>query len=156
MKRLLTTVFLLMLAQTAAGEVLDTRVQLQQKSTATFYVSVSVGDLAIGDLLVDTGSSYVALNRETFKRLQAVDHPQFVKQLEAVMADGSEAVVPVYRIARLMLGNSCVVRDVEAAVLPSGARNILGMSALQKASPFAISVTPPILTLSECALPFNA
>jgi hypothetical protein len=39
---------------------------------------------------------------------------------------------------------------VEAAILPSGTRNILGMSALHKASPFTISTTPPTLTLNNC------
>ncbi len=144
-------VLLFLAVQPLLAGTLDTRLVLQQKETSTFYVEGVVDGVSIGELLVDTGSGYIALNRTTFNRLKAEKTPRFVRKLDAVMADGSEAEVPVYRFSSLELGGRCVIRDVEAAVLPYATRNILGMSALQKASPFTISVMPPELTLSNCA-----
>jgi predicted aspartyl protease len=158
MTRASTTLFslLILVARPILADGPDVRIALQPKSTSTYYVMGAVDGLAIGELLLDTGSGYVALNRETFDRLKAHQRPRFVKTLDAVMADGSEARVPVYHLARLELGETCIIRDVEAAILPSGSRNILGMSALHKASPFTISVSPPALTLSNCTGGFSA
>ena len=72
------------------------------------------------------------------------------KKIAAVMADGSETVVPVYRLASLKLGDGCIIRDVEAAVMPGTTTNILGLSALKKAAPFTLSLTPPALALTNC------
>jgi hypothetical protein len=70
--------------------------------------------------------------------------------LQGVLADGSELEVPVYAITRVGIGGSCWLHDVEAAVFPGTSRQILGLSALRKASPFIFSVTPPALVLSRC------
>jgi hypothetical protein len=67
-----------------------------------------------------------------------------------VMADGSETVVSVYRLATLKLGNNCIIQDVEAAVMPGATPNILGLNALKKAAPFSMSLSPPTLTLAGC------
>ena len=152
MKRRVTVLFSLLVlsGKPLLADEAPVQIALQQKGTSTFYVTGTVDGLAIGELLLDTGSGYVALNRETFDRLKAHQRPRFVKRLDAVMADGSEAQVSVYHLARLELGETCVIHNVEAAILPSGSRNILGMSALHKASPFTISVSPPALTLSNC------
>ena len=131
------------------AETLGTRLALQKTETSTFCVEAVVDGVSIGELLVDTGSGYIALNRRTFNRLKADKTPRFVRKLDAVMADGSEAEVPLYRFSQLELGGRCVIRDVEAAVLPHATRKILGMNALQKVSPFTIAVTSPELTLSN-------
>jgi hypothetical protein len=73
-----------------------------------------------------------------------------VKQLRAVLANGSELIIPVYAINQLRIGN-CTIRNVEAAVFPARTRQILGLSALNKAAPFTFSVSPPELVLSNCA-----
>ena len=66
------------------------------------------------------------------------------------MADGSRRIIPIYRVAKLTLGDDCVLRDVEAAVFPQRTRLILGLSALEKTAPFIFSTNPPVLELSNC------
>jgi predicted aspartyl protease len=132
----------------AAG--VDTSVPMHEKGAATYYVSVSVNERVVSDFLVDTGSGYVTINKKILKQLMHEDGAVFVKKIAAVMADGSETVVPVYRLASLKLGDGCIIRDVEAAVLPGTTTNILGLSALKKAAPFTLSLTPPVLALTNC------
>jgi predicted aspartyl protease len=134
----------------AAG--VDATVPMHEKDAATYYVSVSINDNASSDFLVDTGSGYVTINSKILSELLREQGTVFVKEIAAVMADGSETVVPVYRLASLKLGNSCVIRDVEAAVFPGSTRNILGLSALKKAAPFTLSTTPPVLALTNCSM----
>ena len=135
----------------AAGGV-DATVPMHEKGASTYYVSVSINDRVSSDFLVDTGSGYVTINSEILGELMREQGTVFVKEIAAVMADGSETVVPVYRLASLNLGNNCVIRDVEAAVLPGTTRNILGLSALKKAAPFTLSTTPPALALTNCSM----
>jgi predicted aspartyl protease len=129
----------------------NARIPMHDKGYATYYVSGALNDTATRDFLVDTGSGYVAINRQTLKELEGGENITFVKEISAVMADGSETVVPIYRIARLKLGANCTIEDVEAAVMPGHTPNILGLSALKKAAPFAMSVDPPTLTLTSCS-----
>jgi hypothetical protein len=48
----------------------------------------------------------------------------------------SAGTVPIYRLAAITIGNDCHFHNVEAAVFPGDTRNILGLSALNKACPF--------------------
>jgi predicted aspartyl protease len=143
-----TTALFYTLGSVAAG--VDATVPMHEKGAATYYVSVSINDKISSDFLVDTGSGYVTINSEILGQLMREQGAVLVKKIAAVMADGSETVVPVYRLASLKLGNSCIIRDVEAAVLPGATRNILGLSALKKAAPFTLSTTPPALALTNC------
>ena len=129
----------------------DTHIPLHDKGLATYYVSGSINDTVTRDFLVDTGSGYVAINRDTLKELEGNGNLELVKKISAVMADGSETVVPVYRIASLKLGDNCNLQDIDAAVMPGTTPNILGLSALRKAAPFAMSVDPPTLRLTSCS-----
>jgi len=125
-------------------------IPLHSKGTATFYVSGSIDEVIESDFLVDTGSGYVTIDPDTLTRLRRKGSAKFVRKISAVLADGSETVVPVYRLAALKLGGSCTIQNVEAAVIPGSNAHILGLSALGKAAPFAISLDPPTLTLSGC------
>lgn len=131
-------------------------VPLHGTDAGTFYVAMSIAGHSAGDFLVDTGSSYVAIDRNTLQRVRKTGTVELVKHITAVMADGSETAVPVYRLSRLTIGTDCVLDDIEAAVLPNQTRNILGLSALRKAAPFSISLDPPQLMLSGCMLPVAA
>lgn len=129
----------------------DIHVPMHNKGATTFYVSGFINDRVASDFLVDTGSGYVTINKKTLKKLKRDGSADFVKKISAVMADGSATVVSVYRIATLRFGDNCIIRDVEAAVMPGSTPNILGLSALKKAAPFAMSVTtPPTLRLTDC------
>lgn len=150
----LAQLFMLGVGHMAAAPAADTvNVPLQRTDAGTFYVATSVAGHRADDFLVDTGSSYVAVGRSTLQRIRKTGEAVLVKHITAVMADGSETAVPVYRLSRLTIGANCVLDDIEAAVLPNQTRNILGLSALKKAAPFAISLDPPMLMLSGCITP---
>jgi hypothetical protein len=137
---------LITLGSASAGE-FATRVSMQEKSAATFYVPAYIQGAGATELMVDTGSGYVltALKRQGSAR--------YVKDLQGILADGSKLVVPVYALASIKIGSNCWLHDIEAAVFPGTSRQILGLSALRKAAPFIFSVDPPSLALSHCAAP---
>lgn len=126
-------------------------VPMTDQGASTFYVDVFLKGIGLTEFLVDTGSSYMTINEETLKTLKQEDQATYVKELTGVLADGSEQVVPVYRIKAMRIGESCALTDVKAAVFPGRTRNILGLSALRAAAPFVFSVEPPTLELSNCA-----
>ena len=101
-------------------------------------------------MLVDTGSAYSVINEETLASLNSKGRAHFVKKLRGTMADGSERVVPLYRIEAINLGGNCVIKDIHAAILPGKARQIIGISTLMRAAPFAMSFDPPMLSLNQC------
>jgi predicted aspartyl protease len=125
-------------------------VPMHDKGLATYYVHAQIADLGISEFMVDTGSGYLTINEQTLIALQERQQARYVKQLRAVLANGSELIIPVYAINQLRIGN-CTIRNVEAAVFPARTRQILGLSALNKAAPFTFSVDPPELMLSNCA-----
>jgi len=126
------------------------QIPMHTRGTVTYYVSGFINNTVSSDFLVDTGSGYVTINSKTLEKLNQRSGTEFVKKISAVMADGSEKVVPVYRLASLRLGDGCVIQNIEAAVMPGAMPNILGLSALKKAAPFSISMAPPTLTLTGC------
>lgn len=132
-----------------AGE-FDVTVPMHDKGRATYYVNAQVADLGASEFMVDTGSGYVTINEQTLNALQERKQAQYVKELRAILANGSELVIPVYAINQLRIGG-CTIHNVEAAVFPARTRQILGLSALNKAAPFTFSVDPPELVLSNCA-----
>ena len=143
-------VALCVMAPTASAAQFGTTVPMSKKGTATYYVQVEFDGLAGNDLMVDTGSDYVTINRATFESLQKEGKVDYVKQVGGVMANGSNINVPIYRIENLNIGCCCIVHDVEAAVFENTERQILGLSALKKVAPFALSLDPAHLILSDC------
>lgn len=117
---------------------------------STFYVNVQAIGTALEPFLVDTGSSYTAINEGLLAQLVEARQAEYLKDLRGTLADGSTQVVPLYRIKSLMVGERCLLSDVRAAVFPGKTRNILGLSALRMAAPFGFSFDPPRLTLSHC------
>jgi predicted aspartyl protease len=122
---------------------------------STYYVNAHVADLGASEFMVDTGSGYMTINQQTLSALQERKQVQYVKELRAILANGTEFVIPVYTINELRIG-TCTLRNVEAAVFPARTRQILGLSALNKAAPFTFSVDPPELVLSNCAMSKDA
>lgn len=143
-------VILMAVPFTAIADESDVTVPMYEKGLATYYVQAQITDLASGEFMVDTGSGYLTINEHTLKALKARNQAQYVKQLRAVLANGAELIIPVYRINEFRIG-ACVIHNVDAAVFPARTRQILGLSALNKAAPFTFSVDPPELLLSNCA-----
>lgn len=129
---------------------LITPVPMTLKGSKTFYVSGWMAGIESTEFMVDTGSSYMTINQVTLARLQ--DHTQvdYLRDLTGILANGDEIVMPVYRIPKIVLGESCELIDIEAVVFPGNTRQILGLSVLRKAAPFMFSVDPPELQLSNC------
>jgi predicted aspartyl protease len=134
----------------------DVTVPMHDKGLATYYVNAQLADdLGTSEFMVDTGSGYLTINEQTLIALQERKQAQYVKELRAILANGTELIIPVYAIHQLRIG-SCTIRNVEAAVFPARTRQILGLSALNKAAPFTFSVDPPKLVLSNCAQSVDA
>lgn len=125
-------------------------IPMNQKRLATYYVEASMLGSGNVEFMVDTGAGYTTINENTLARLMAADNAVYIGELTGVMADGSQHRLPVYRIKHLVLGDDCVLIDVEAAVFPQDTRMLLGLSALAKAAPFVFSTNPPRLSLSNC------
>ena len=134
----------------ARGTEFMTRVTMHEKSSSTFYVPAEIEGYGRVELMVDTGSSYMTINEQTLDVLKRAGRAHYVKQLQGTLADGSEMTVPVYAVGRIRIGENCWLSDVEAAVFAGNARQILGLSALRRATPFIFSVDPPSLALSQC------
>jgi len=126
------------------------QIQLKTIGTSTFYVDSEIEGYGQASLLVDTGSGYSTISETTLSQLRDTGDAVYLKKLEGVMANGSKMIVPVYRISSVVLANKCLIRDIEVAVFPAGTREILGLSALRKVTPFTFSLTPPSITLSNC------
>ncbi len=141
------------MSASALADRFDTKVPMRDNGASTFYVDSYLSGLGAMEMMVDTGSGYLAINEVALKSLSAEGKATYVKQLRGVLANGKEMVVPVYRIESLRIGKECWIHDVQAAVFPGKTRLILGLSALSKASPFIFETDPPQLTLSNCGKP---
>ena len=154
MKTLLLAVLAAACAFPAFGGQFDKHVPIATRGASTYYVQGNIEGYGLAPLLVDTGSGYSTIDKDTFVILEQKGHTKFIKKLRGIMADGSHKIVPIYRISSINLGGECLVRDVEVAVFPAKTRLILGLSALRKVAPFAFSLDdPPSLMLSNCQQP---
>ncbi len=147
--RLLVLCSLLMFS-TAAVQAEQQRLPLSHKSSGTLYVQTQLGSSEITGWLVDTGSDYSVIDKASVDRLLAAGQAHFLKNLRAKLADGSERIIPLYRVDKLQLAGHCELRNVKVAVLPKSSRRIMGLSALRQLAPFSVSFDPPMLTVSGC------
>lgn len=134
----------------AAAERFTHSAEMRRVESGNYYVHGIFGTGVETDLLVDTGSGYVALTRGTFARIKDLPGVTYLRNIAGSMANGKQLNVAVYRVASLKLGDNCVLTDVEVAVMPGATRDILGLSALRKVEPFALQLEPPVLYLSSC------
>lgn len=128
----------------------DLSLPMWQQGMGGYYVRGVFGGGIESELLVDTGSSYVVLSRDTFNRLKRDRAMTFQRTIRGTTAAGRVMKADVYSISRLTLGGDCVLRNVEAVTLPSADRDILGLSALRRLQPFALQFEPAALTVSAC------
>lgn len=140
----------LTVAGKAVAEDFDTLIPMRHGDAATFYVDGHVEGAGAMEFMVDTGSGYLTINEQTLAALQRSGGVTFRRNLRGVLADGSTLMVKVYMLDSINIGGRCRLNNVEAAVFPGNTRQILGLSALRKASPFVFSFEPPSLSLSNC------
>ncbi len=127
------------------------QVSLHATGAGSYTVTGKLGGVS-GEFLLDTGASMITVSREFFEDMSNHSRPKLARQVAARLASGRVRTVDVYELPALELGSDCVVGPVEVAVMPRGGRNLLGMSALTQAAPFAVSASPPVLALSACSL----
>ena len=128
-------------------------IDLRQHDAGTLYLRGQLGNGLETELLLDTGSTYVALSRDTFAKLEGQPGVEHLRDIQGTMAAGRRLRVPVYRLPTLTIGTGCVLHDIEVAVMPGGGRDILGLSALSQMQPFTLSMDPPRLRFARCAPP---
>jgi predicted aspartyl protease len=126
------------------------RLNLSKSNGNTLYASALLADKVVASFMIDTGSSVVVINQKTFDKIKAVGGT-IVKtsQMGARLANGQVRLIQRYRIETLSLSKDCAFKNVEVAVMKNG-NNILGMSVLTTAAPFAIFSQPDQLGLSQC------
>ncbi|AKH21978.1 retropepsin-like aspartic protease family protein [Sedimenticola thiotaurini] len=140
----------LLISSTVAAEDFGTSIPMRAGNATTYYVKAAVGDLEAMDFMVDTGSGYTTINEQTLGELEQNQQAEYLRELRGILANGTELVVPVYRLTRINIGGGCQLDNIEAAVFPGNTRQILGLSALKQAGPFIFSFDPPNLILSNC------
>lgn len=150
MKKLLSLLIVLV-SPWAGADTEQQMIPMQTYGASTYYINSEILGAGQYSMLVDTGSAYSVINEETLASLNSKGQAYFVKNLRGKMADGSEKVVPLYRIAAINLGGNCLIKDIHAAILPGKTRQIIGISTLMRAAPFAMSFDPPMLSLNQCA-----
>jgi predicted aspartyl protease len=133
----------------ASGTSFNT-IAMHQKNTDTYYVKGIIADSINTEFMVDTGSGYVVINRNTLQKITNKGQAEYVKTITGILADGRERHVPIWKISTLSIGDSCKLENVEVAVFEGKTRQILGLRALKQAGPFTMSFEPPELTLTSC------
>lgn len=142
---------ILIASPSQADEAFTFELALTEHDTGTLYLHGMLGDGVETELLVDTGSSYVALTAATFRRLRRLGGATHVRDVRGAMAAGRSMKIAIYRVPALALGGECTLHDVEVAVMPNATRDILGLSALRRMQPFAVSMAPARLLFSQCS-----
>jgi predicted aspartyl protease len=146
--------FTFLLASTSlfAGHttVLNALIPMYEKGASTYYIKGGIRGLGDTEFMVDTGSGYVTINEHTLAILKRKGQATYVKKILARLADGQKQIYPVYLLNTIRLGKNCILKNIEAAVLPGKTRNILGLSGLKKTGGFSVTFEPPRLTLAAC------
>lgn len=125
-------------------------VPLKQSAGGTLYLTASAAGIE-GDFLLDTGAGMATLSQVMFDKLQKARRVEHVREMAARLANNRIQRIDVYRVNDFSIGD-CRLGTVEVAVIEGGSRNLLGLSVLGLAAPFAIQLSPPSLSLSQCGL----
>lgn len=146
--KMLKSLFTLALAGLSLNAVASEHtISLQQHAGGTLYLDATLDSAVQASFLLDTGSSLLTLNEQTFKALTRNKALTAISKAAARMANGKIVTVSQYRLDSVRIGGQCEVGPVDVSVLPKG-NNILGVNALLKAAP--LTLTAEALTLAGC------
>lgn len=145
------SLLLLCLGLSLPARALDFPVELPLSSSGsgTLTISAELGGQR-ADFLVDTGAGMVTISRDLFEALEGRGELREVRRVALRLANNRVRSVPVYAVRHFRLGKHCDLGPLEVAVMGSGSRNLLGLSALGKGAPFALDPRSPTLFLSQC------
>jgi predicted aspartyl protease len=150
--RKLFAVLIILTSSWVGAESVEQLIPMQASVASTYYINTEILGAGQHSMLVDTGSAYSVINEETLAYLSSNGQAKFIKQLRGRMADGSERIVPLYRIAAMNLVGNCLIKDVDVAIMNGNSRQIIGISTLMRAAPFGMSFDPPVLSLNQCVM----
>jgi len=151
--KILSAIFLLLPTMALADTASDVSLPMWQQGSGGYYLRGVFAGGVESDLLVDTGSSYVVLSRDTMARLKRDGATAYLRTIRGATAAGRVMQVKVYSVSELALGDRCVLHNIEAVALPGADRDILGLSALRRLQPFAMQFEPAVLSVSACSSP---
>ncbi len=146
------SILLLFLISITSAKATDfnTQIPISDKGSSTYYVVSHIAGYGDADFMIDTGAGYTAINEKMLQKLRSNTNVEFLNTVSGIMANGKKTTLSVFKIGQINIGGRCIINDVKAVVLPGATRNILGLSTLKKAAPFAFSTNPPRLLLSHC------
>jgi hypothetical protein len=144
------TLLVIALAGPVLADDFGYRVPLAQQPSGSLYVHGQINTTVTAEFLLDTGSGLVTVGRKLFAKIRRAGAVEKTGRVAARLANGRIQAVDLYLVQRFRLGESCELGPVEIAVMPGDGPNILGMSALARAAPFAVHLVPPALALSTC------
>ena len=132
------------------GYAFDVNVPIDTSKSGSFYVPAVINSNIRSQFLVDTGAGMITLNRKLFEEVSKYGKVEKTGKVEARLANGKYETMNLYKVQSFSIGKNCNLGEMEVAVMKHKGRNILGLSALIKAAPFAIHTDPMELILSGC------
>ena len=136
------------LGQTTQAEPIS--FDMHQAESGNFYVSATLAGNVDTDLLLDTGSGYVSIGKDTFTRISKNLGLRFSRYTYGRMASGKVEKVTLYFVDELKLSNDCILKNIEVAHFPKADKDILGLNALSRLQPFTVQLAPVSFTSSNC------
>jgi len=149
-------IFSLLILVTSTAHSFDVNVPIDKSESGSLYVQAVINSSIRSQFLVDTGAGMITLNRELFEQISKSGKVEKTGKIEARLANGKFEKMNLYKIKSFSIGKNCNLGEMEVAVMKHKGRNILGLSALIKAAPFAIHTSPMELVLSGCPLKTQA
>lgn len=124
----------------------ESKIPLDEHEGGGYYLHTTA-DSQETDMLLDTGSKYVVLSKKTFNNIQLNHHNMvLIRTINGVTANGDISAYNVYMIETLIVSNECVLKNVEAVLMPNSKADILGVNVLKSMSPFTVNFSDSTLT----------
>ena len=133
-----------------SAQAIDVNVPIDKSQSGSLYVEAVINSNIRSQFLVDTGAGMITLNRELFKQISESGKVEKTGEIAARLANGKYETMNLYKIKSFSIGENCNLGEMEVAVMKRAGRNILGLSALSIAAPFAVHIEPLELVLSGC------
>ena len=138
----------MMLVFINAAFAIEQQIPLAQSGGGTLYLEATLESRVKAKFLLDTGSSLLTLNQETFDALTHRKKRIAIRTSAARLANGKILKVAQYQLSSIRIGEHCEVGPVEVAVIPKGS-NILGINTLLRVAPLTITANSVILAGCE-------
>ena len=125
-------------------------IPLYEKGTDVFYLKAHLTGYGDSEFMLDIGSGPSAVASDILTTLKQAGKASWSHNSFALLANGERQTFRIYRIHSLQLNDSCTLKNIEAAELPAGTRNIIGINLLKQTAPFSINTDPMVLSLGTC------